>query len=85
MDDPFISDFASAYVEEYGSFAPIYGKSVGDFNAFGRRMPTVVYGPKGENWHGADENVDIGSVKRVAGFYADLLKRMGEKYEREQP
>ena len=81
-DDGLIGEFSSLYRERYDA-PPIYGESVGDFNAFGKRMPTVVYGPKGENWHSADEYVIVDSVERVARLYYDFLKLKGESYERE--
>ncbi len=79
IENDMVRDFASLYIERYGELKPIYGQSVGDFNAFGKRMPTVVYGPKGANWHATDEYVMVDSVKNVAEFYADLLRKMGER------
>ncbi len=40
----------------------VYGRSVGDYNAFAKAMPTVVYGPTGNNWHSADEWLDVASL-----------------------
>ncbi len=77
----FIRDFVSFYREKYGLFEPIYGESVGDYNLFAKSMPTVVYGPKGGNWHSADEYVHTDSVEAVAKTYYEFLKRMGERYE----
>lgn len=50
-----------------------YGKSVGDFNAFGKYMPTIVFGPKGENAHGPNECVYIDSITRCRDFYRKFL------------
>ena len=46
-----------------------YGRSVGDYNAFARFMPTLVYGPEGGNWHAADEWVSVSSVERCLDGY----------------
>jgi len=75
-----IKNFVELYREKYGDFEPVYGKSVGDYNLFALKMPTVVYGPEGANWHSADEYVYIDSVDRVARFYYGFIKRIGEKY-----
>lgn len=79
-DTAYIWDFIDFYRERYGSFDPIYGRSVGDYNLFAEHMPTLVYGPKGGDWHSADEYVYIDSIERVAGFYYEFIKRIGEKY-----
>ena len=84
IENDFIRDFVSLYMEKYGEIRPLYGQSVGDFNAFGKAMPTVVYGPKGGNWHSAGEYASVSSIRDVAEFYVKLLKNMGERYEREQ-
>ncbi len=77
----FIRDFVGLYREKYGFFGATYGESVGDYNLFAKSMPTVVYGPKGANWHSGDEYVFIDSVEAVAKTYYEFLKRTGEKYE----
>ena len=56
-----------------------YGKSVGDYNAFSKRMPTVVYGPHGENWHGADEWVSLSSVQKVWKNYENFADYLAGK------
>jgi len=45
--------------------AESYGTSVGDYNALGAMMPTIVFGPRGENWHALGESVQIDSLKEV--------------------
>jgi succinyl-diaminopimelate desuccinylase len=62
----------------------IYGKSVGDFNYFGvyLRVPTIVFGPIGGNWHSADEWVSIPSVRRVKQVYVEFLKALGSSRAR---
>ena len=56
-----------------------YGKSVGDYNAFARHMPVVVYGPHGENWHGADEWVSISSIYESLAGYERFVKHLSGK------
>nr|WP_237705150.1 M20 family metallopeptidase [Thermococcus zilligii] len=58
-----------------------YGQSVGDFNYFGAylRVPTIVFGPIGANWHSADEWVSLSSVRRVKTVYAELLHILGNR------
>lgn len=56
-----------------------YGKSVGDYNVFAKMMPTVVYGPVGGNWHGADEWVSISSVERCLEGYRRFVSRLREQ------
>jgi succinyl-diaminopimelate desuccinylase len=56
-----------------------YGKSVGDYNVFAKMMPTVVYGPVGGNWHGADEWVSVSSVKRCLEGYGRFAARLKEQ------
>lgn len=57
----------------------IYGKSVGDFNYFGTYLgvPTIVFGPIGGNWHGADEWVSVSSVERIKETYLEFLRVLG--------
>ncbi|SNS64836.1 succinyl-diaminopimelate desuccinylase [Anaerovirgula multivorans] len=45
-----------------------YFPSIGDFNSLGDRakLPTYVFGPIGENYHSADEYVEIDSVVKTA-------------------
>jgi len=47
----------------------LYGRSVGDYNAFATRMPAVVYGPTGGNWHCADEWVSLSSLDECLEGY----------------
>lgn len=52
-----------------------YFCSVGDFNYLGSRLktPTYLFGPIGENYHAADEYVEIDSVVKTAGVIYDYL------------
>lgn len=72
---PFLEPYLVENIELVKEFCDIiggqvtYGKSVGDYNAFAKHMPVVVYGPHGENWHGADEWVSISSIhESLAGY-----------------
>ena len=46
---------------------------MGDYNFLAQRMPTVVYGPKGGDWHAEGEWVDLASVARVLEAYRRFL------------
>ncbi|UCG69378.1 MAG: M20/M25/M40 family metallo-hydrolase [Thermoplasmata archaeon] len=73
-NDPWAIKFKSVYRKLYEKEPDIvYGKSVGDFNAFGKIMPTIVFGPKGENLHGPNECVYIDSIERCRNFYLKFL------------
>jgi acetylornithine deacetylase/succinyl-diaminopimelate desuccinylase-like protein len=66
--------FLSMYREFYQKEPDVgYGKSVGDFNAFGKYMPTIVFGPAGENAHGPNECVYMDSIIRCRDFYRKFL------------
>ncbi|UCE37417.1 MAG: M20/M25/M40 family metallo-hydrolase [Thermoplasmata archaeon] len=74
-ENPWAVKFLSAYREYCEKEAPIaYGRSVGDFNAFGCLMPTIVFGPMGENVHGSNECVFIDSIKRCRDLYLKFLE-----------
>jgi acetylornithine deacetylase/succinyl-diaminopimelate desuccinylase-like protein len=76
-DDPWAKKFTSAFREFYRKEPEIgYGRSVGDFNAFGNIIPTIVFGPAGESAHAPNECVYIDSVKRCMDFYVDLLEKL---------
>jgi len=69
--------FLFTYQEVYGRWAEeVYGESVGDYNLFAERMPTLVCGPCGKNWHSRDEYVEIPSVKRVYSLYSSFLRSL---------
>jgi acetylornithine deacetylase/succinyl-diaminopimelate desuccinylase-like protein len=71
---PLVQVFIDSYRTFYGKPAEImYGKSVGDYNLFGQKMQTVVYGPIGERFHSADEFVYIDSIIRCRNFYLSVL------------
>ena len=52
-----------------------YFSSVGDFNYLGARakLPTFVFGPNGENYHSADEYVELDTVVKTAEVIYDYL------------
>lgn len=69
--------FKETYRQLFGKAPEIlYGRSVGDFNYFGAylKVPTLVFGPIGGNWHAADEWVSLSSVRRVKELYFEFLK-----------
>jgi acetylornithine deacetylase/succinyl-diaminopimelate desuccinylase-like protein len=77
IDNPWAKRFLKTYQGFYGKEPVIaYGKSVGDFNAFGKLMPTIVFGPKGENAHGPNECVFLDSIIRCRDFYLKFLTEM---------
>ncbi len=55
-----------------------YFSSVGDFCYTGGRLkvPTLVIGPKGDNFHGADEYVELKSVVSCAEILLHFLRRL---------
>jgi len=68
---PLVNAFASLLPP--GDREPIHGRSVGDYNFLAQHMPTVVFGPKGGNWHAEGEWVDLESVGRVLEVYRRFL------------
>ncbi|MFQ6107396.1 MAG: M20 family metallopeptidase [Thermoplasmata archaeon] len=70
-----VERFIQIYEEHFGREPKIgYASGPGDYNVFARRMPTLVFGPAGENWHRPDEYVDIESLRRCRDFYVHLLE-----------
>jgi acetylornithine deacetylase/succinyl-diaminopimelate desuccinylase-like protein len=75
-EHPWAKRFLSAYTGFYKNEPKVaYGKSVGDFNAFGQIMPTIVYGPAGENVHGPNECVFMDSIKRCRDFLVGFVSQ----------
>ncbi len=73
-ENPWVKKFQLAYGDSYGKYPEIsYGKSVGDFNAFGNLMPTIVFGPSGENIHGPNECVFTDSILRCRELYLKFI------------
>ncbi len=77
VDNPWAKRFLKTYQEFYNKEPDIaYGKSVGDFNAFGKLMPTIVFGPRGENVHGPNECVYLKSIIRCRDLYMKFLTQV---------
>lgn len=57
-----------------------YFRSIGDFNNIGGKLgiPTIIFGPEGNNYHSFDENVNLNSVYETAQaiyyFLIDILE-----------
>jgi acetylornithine deacetylase/succinyl-diaminopimelate desuccinylase-like protein len=67
IEDLWTTKFLSSYMDFFRKETDIsYGKSVGDFNAFGKIIPTIVFGPKG---------VYADSIIRCRDFYLDFLAK----------
>lgn len=82
---PFLEPYLTAREGLAGRFADcigaevVYGKSVGDYNAFAKVAPTVVYGPHGERWHGPDEYVSIRSVEACMAGYESFIGSLSKQ------
>jgi acetylornithine deacetylase/succinyl-diaminopimelate desuccinylase-like protein len=53
-----------------------YASSVGDYNIFGSRMPTVVFGPVGKESHTPRERLDVRSLPRCEKFLTRFLEAL---------
>lgn len=79
-DHPYIR-LLSSLVEKRLKRKPEIGfsRAIGDFNLLGgvRKIPTVLFGPRGKNIHSADEYVEIDSyyetIEILLGFLEELL------------
>jgi len=65
--EPLVAGFLSILEPE--AREPIYGRSVGDYNFLASKMPTIVYGPRGGDWHAPGEWVDLTSTAQVLDTY----------------
>lgn len=54
-----------------------YFSSIGDFNYLGTRLkiPTLVFGPSGDNFHSSDEYVELDSVLKTCEVIYDFLEK----------
>ncbi|MFW6035471.1 MAG: M20 family metallopeptidase [Halothermotrichaceae bacterium] len=74
--NPYTRAIKESILNATGNEANIaYFSSVGDFNYLGSRIkiPTYVIGPSGENYHSADEYVELDSVVKTARIIYDFL------------
>lgn len=77
-DDPFVARFAAAYAAETGA-APDFGYTgFGDANLFAHDLgiPTVHFGPRGGNFHEADEWVDLTTIPATTRIILRLATAM---------
>jgi acetylornithine deacetylase/succinyl-diaminopimelate desuccinylase-like protein len=58
----------------------VYGESVGDYNLFGKVMPTVVCGPEGQDWHSPNEFVYLRSITRVRDLYLGYMRAIAKRH-----
>lgn len=78
-DDPYARLFVESIQNVAVTDANIaYFSSIGDFNHIGARLkiPTLVFGPDGKNYHMANEYVLISSVVKTAEILFDYLVRI---------
>ena len=64
-NDPFVQMMENSYFDVSGLKAPVIGMNAGcdaGVRAIYGHSSTVVFGPKGSNWHGVDEYASIESV-----------------------
>lgn len=74
-EDLHVKRFAQLHEEYFGREPEYrYSSGPGDYCVFATKMPTLVFGPSGGNWHMPDEHVDIESLTRCRDFYIHLLK-----------
>ncbi len=76
MKNEMIKSFCTEYKKFYGKIKIVYGKSVGDYNLFAEKMPTIVFGPNGENTHASDEFVYTDSILRCRDLYLTFLRSL---------
>jgi acetylornithine deacetylase/succinyl-diaminopimelate desuccinylase-like protein len=83
--EPYITDRRNGFVRKFiRMFRTQYrrepkiasARSVGDYNVFGARMPTVVFGPIGKGSHSIEERLDVRSLSRCERFLAEYLESL---------
>jgi len=83
--EPYImeqTDLMKEFIKEHIEFFDAgigYASSVGDYNLFAKRMPTIVFGPKGHSWHTEYESVELMSLFRCHRFYLHFLKKLDKE------
>ncbi|NLY36205.1 MAG: M20 family metallopeptidase [Tissierellia bacterium] len=77
-NNPYVQRLETILKEEIGK-EPAYtsSKAIGDFNLIGGVLgvPTVLYGPRGENIHSADEYVTISTYYETIHVLYEFLKK----------
>lgn len=77
--DDFVEEFIESIVTVSGKQPTLnHFSSIGDFNYVGSRLkiPTLVFGPNGKNYHSPDEYVLIDSVVKTSEVIYDFLKKL---------
>lgn len=77
-NDPYVQTLSQAIAEVCGRKPSYtYFQSIGDFNHIGGKLgiPTVLFGPDGDNFHSYDERVRIKSVCEIAESIFEFLKK----------
>lgn len=86
--EPYImeqTDLMKEFIKEHREFFSAgigYASSVGDYNLFAKRMPTIVFGPKGHSWHTEYENVKLESIFQCHRFYQQFLKKLDKEVKK---
>ncbi|MEE9115627.1 MAG: hypothetical protein V3U09_01875 [Thermoplasmata archaeon] len=83
--EPYLTDRRNKYVRRFiHLFSAQYkreldiacAKSVGDYNVFGSRMPTMIFGPLGKGSHSTEERLDVRSLYRCESFLTGFLESL---------
>ena len=70
-----VKRFAQVHKDHFGRQPEFkYASGPGDYNVFATKMPTLVLGPAGGDWHRPDEYVEIESLNTCRDFYVHLLE-----------
>lgn len=78
VDSPLVEAFSRCYAAETGH-APAFAYSgYGDPNLFSTiaGIPTVMFGPRGANFHDVDEWVDVPSIVATARILCELVRSL---------
>lgn len=77
--DDFVEEFIESIVDVSGKQPTLnHFSSIGDFNYVGSRLkiPTLVFGPNGKNYHSPDEYVLIDSVVKTSEVLYNFFKKL---------
>lgn len=73
--DEHVQQFSRIHEDFFGREPDFrYSSGPADSNIFAKRMPTLVFGPRGGDWHRPNEYVDAESLNRCRDFYVHLLE-----------